>query len=314
MKISVIVPVYNIASYISQCIDSIINQSYKNLEIILVNDGSNDNSLDIISQYAKNDNRIKIIDKPNGGLSSARNAGMEISTGDYISFIDGDDWISHDMYQKLVEKATYNNNPDILVFGIKRYWSTEKETILSYEMPEKVFNGLDFYNQSRYYVNAWSKIYKRVYLKEKEIKFIEGIIYEDIPFTIPCIIEAASVLYIDEPFYYYRQAREGSILNTINEKRTHDHYFVYHLQYLYAEKKDFKILKLNTTTFKSMLHLSVDRSIPDTLRKQLCEKFGYTKKIKIISQYASLNPIIRYIAKTYPSLLFFIFQLKIRIK
>lgn len=104
-KISVIVPVYNVGLYLNRCLDSIINNSHRNLEIICINDGSTDNSLDILRQFEKTDSRVKVIDKENGGLSSARNAGLDIATGDYISFIDSDDWIHHMFFEVLLHFA-----------------------------------------------------------------------------------------------------------------------------------------------------------------------------------------------------------------
>ena len=104
-KISVIVPVYNVENYLRRCVDSIINQTYKNLEIILVDDGSPDNCPVICDEYAQKDSRIKVIHKENGGLSSARNCGMDMATGEYIGFVDGDDWIESDMYKFLIENA-----------------------------------------------------------------------------------------------------------------------------------------------------------------------------------------------------------------
>ena len=102
--ISVIIPIYNVENYLKKCIESVINQTYKNLEIILVNDGSNDNSKNIIDEYSTIDNRIKVINKENGGLSDARNAGIEIAKGDYITFLDSDDWIELNMYEKLYQE------------------------------------------------------------------------------------------------------------------------------------------------------------------------------------------------------------------
>lgn len=109
MLVTIIVPIYNISSYLDKCINGIINQTYKNLEIILVNDGSTDNCGEICDRYAQVDSRIKVIHKENGGLVSARKAGLELAKGDYIAFVDGDDWIDRDMYQVLLDKALSSN-------------------------------------------------------------------------------------------------------------------------------------------------------------------------------------------------------------
>ena len=129
MKISVIIPIYNVEKYLSRCLESVINQTYKNLEIILVNDGSTDNSSKIIQQYY--DPRIKIINKINGGLSSARNAGLKICTGDYITFVDSDDWIELDMIE-FMTKQVCNTNCDLVVikeiikYGETAYFNPRK--------------------------------------------------------------------------------------------------------------------------------------------------------------------------------------------
>ena len=112
--VSIIIPIYNVEKYLTKCIESVINQTYKNLEIILVNDGSTDNSKEIIDKYSLIDSRIKVINKKNGGLSEARNAGIEIAKGDYIGFLDSDDWIELNMYEKLYKYIKQENTYHIL--------------------------------------------------------------------------------------------------------------------------------------------------------------------------------------------------------
>ena len=116
--ISVIIPVYGVEKYIAQCLDSIINQTYKNLEVIVVNDGTKDRSAEIAKEYATKDSRIKVYDFQNGGLSVARNRGLEIATGDYISYIDSDDWLDTKMYETLL-KAAMKNDADMVKCGIR---------------------------------------------------------------------------------------------------------------------------------------------------------------------------------------------------
>lgn len=120
-KFSIIVAVYNIEKYINQCIESIINQTYSEIEIILVNDGSTDNSLHILQEWKQKDNRIKIINKKNGGLSSARNEGLKVATGEYVAYIDGDDWVSPKMFEKLSQKINQFAKPDIVTFSYIEY-------------------------------------------------------------------------------------------------------------------------------------------------------------------------------------------------
>ena len=119
--ISVIVPIYNVEKYLDRCVDSIINQTYKNLEIILVDDGSPDNCPQMCDDYAKKDSRIKVVHKENGGLSDARNVGMEVATGEYVSFIDSDDYISLDFYETLLETIV-DNDSDIVECGVVKFY------------------------------------------------------------------------------------------------------------------------------------------------------------------------------------------------
>ena len=119
--ISVIVPIYNVEKYVNKCVGSIVNQTYTNLEIILVDDGSPDRCPEICDEWAKKDSRIKVIHKKNGGLSDARNAGMKIASGDYIAFVDSDDWIAPEMYERLL-MAIKNDNSDIAACAVKMVW------------------------------------------------------------------------------------------------------------------------------------------------------------------------------------------------
>lgn len=126
--ISIIVPVYNVEKYLNKCIDSIINQTYKNIEIILVDDGSTDNSGKICDEYLLRDSRIKVIHKNNGGLSSARNEGINISSGEYIGFVDSDDWVEPNMYEEMYKKILYSN-ADIVDCG---YWKEYENKSIKY--------------------------------------------------------------------------------------------------------------------------------------------------------------------------------------
>ena len=132
IKISVIVPIYNVEQYLSQCLDSIINQTYTNLEIILINDGSTDNSEKICNQYKLLDPRIIVIHKTNGGLSDARNTGIKIATGDYISFVDADDFIDKNMYTILFQKIN-TTNADIIWYNHYNYQSSNESSIFVQE-------------------------------------------------------------------------------------------------------------------------------------------------------------------------------------
>lgn len=222
MKFSVIVPIYNISSYIDQCVESIINQTYKNIEIILVNDGSTDNSLDKVKSWEKKDCRVIAIDKPNGGLSDARNAGLKIASGDYICFVDGDDWIDETSIMICKNFIENNGLVDLLCFDYWCYYSPIFLKHISYGHVNGVFKGIEFFNNSRFKLTAWSKIYRKDYLDKIGLLFLKGRLHEDISYTIPLCNLAENIGYIDKPLYYYRQNRKDSIMSKVTYRNVLD--------------------------------------------------------------------------------------------
>ena len=212
-KLSVIVPIYNTESYLERCVNSIINQTYEDLEIILVNDGSNDGSLAICKNYEKVDNRIKVIDKENGGLSSARNAGLDVCTGDYISFVDSDDFLETDIYEKLIADMV---TEDASV-GCMQIKSVDEETyrqIYVDEIPNEylgVKSGqwyLEKVCQRKVTESVCSKIFKREVINNE--RFAIGKLNEDFLFLINALINVDKILLTKHVGYNY-SVRSGSI-------------------------------------------------------------------------------------------------------
>lgn len=209
-KVTVIVPVYNVEEYLKECMQSILEQTYQNLEIILVDDGSTDSSGKICDEYQNKDSRIKVIHQENQGLSAARNTALKLATGDMIQFVDSDDFIAKNMIEDLV-KIMKQNNADIIISSHYIYQdgkpleSEYSNQIQVYDTNQAIAQMvLD--KKIRFY--AWDKFYKRELWKDLE--FPVGRIFEDIA-TIPkAFIQAKKVLFYDHPFYYYRK-REGSI-------------------------------------------------------------------------------------------------------
>ena len=219
IKISVVVPVYNVEKYIRQCLESIVNQTYKNLEIIVVNDGTKDNSMEIVEEFLS-DSRLKVINKENGGLSSARNRGMEEATGDYILFVDSDDWLEENGIDILVKNLI--KNIDILganfyVFDEKNQLKNKNNFKIKYRENDEGKNLL--LNDLESVV--WNKLYKISFLKKNNIIFLENVIHEDEEFTFKCYMKAKNVKYIQEVTYNYRINRVGSIMNN-SEKNKND--------------------------------------------------------------------------------------------
>ena len=213
--VSIIVPIYNVEQYLEKCIDSIINQTYTNLEIILVNDGSPDNSLKICNFYKEKDSRIKVINKENGGLSDARNVGLENSHGEFILFVDSDDWISSVMVSELVEFIT-KFNADMVISRYYKVFSNyhieessksakSVEVLSKTEVMERIMDDNNITN------HVWRKLYKKSIIP-KDV-FPKGKNYEDI-YAMPLILEnCQKIVNIDKVHYYYRMNNSGIVMS-----------------------------------------------------------------------------------------------------
>lgn len=211
-KISVIVPVYNVAAYLPQCLDSILAQTLQETEIIVVDDGSTDNSPQICDEYAAKDKRICVIHQENKGLSGARNKGMAVACGKYVAFVDSDDWIEPTMLQKLYDAAERDKS-DVAVCHVfctsnpkgkqKKYWPYTKDCVLK---PKQFYT---------YFLIApcWAcnKIYRRDFLQKNKITFVEGILYEDVPFFTEVFLQLDQVSFVADYLYNYRTGRDGAI-------------------------------------------------------------------------------------------------------
>lgn len=226
--ISVIIPLYNVEKYLEKCLESVINQTLEEIEIICINDGSTDNSLQILELFAQNDKRIKIINKENSGQGAARNIGMQHATGQYISFIDSDDWIEQDMYEKLYENAI-NLNSDIVMCPIRIFDESTKE----FRFDDPYYN-LGYFNESyetrvfnhieteqflfRISVTPVNKLYKSDFLDEIDAKFPENLIFEDNPFFYHIYLNARKVSLVRDFLYTYRVNRLNSTISRSNKR------------------------------------------------------------------------------------------------
>ncbi len=218
-KISIIVPVYNVEDYLKQCLDSLVNQTYKDIEIIVVNDKTPDNSQKIIDEYKRNDSRVvSIIHDVNKGLGGARNTGIQNATGDYIAFLDSDDWLALNTFEKLIEEIDKNGS-DIIKFGRIEKFETH-ETYFSPKLSKLYINGWeelkDSVKEKKYTPICWSSIYKTEFIINNRILFPEKLLFEDFSFTFKAQLSATSISYIDGYYYYWRKDREGSITYTVN--------------------------------------------------------------------------------------------------
>lgn len=240
--ISIIVPVYKVEDYLEKCIESILNQTYKNIEIILVDDGSPDRCGKICDDYAIKDNRIKVIHKKNGGLSEARNYGINIASGEYILFIDSDDYIDKNMCEILIKEAKKNDS-DIVIcnyynvkendYFINKMSITNNKILLTNLEMMKIF-FLKGYSET---IIVWNKLYKKkLFYTNENIRFPVGKLHEDI-FTIYKLYYIANkIVVVNKPLYYYVQRKE-SIMGKFSEKNIIAHMDCIKEYYIFSKNK-----------------------------------------------------------------------------
>ena len=264
--ISLIIPVYNVEKYLARCLDSVINQTFKDLEIICIDDGSTDNSSDILQNYALKDERIVVIRQANAGLSAVRNVGISRAKGEYICFIDSDDWIDFDFCEKLYNSAE-KHSADIAVAGIIRVNGRRKKYFLRFEKETVSRNLQEKFElcnvPERSYV--WNKLYRLDKLRESRLKFLEGRVFEDIIFTPQVLYSLDRLVTVPGTFYYYRK-NPNSIVMTKTDSNKKDRAFSFEEAEkflknhninpeLYETKlKRFKILGLSVFKIKTKGH------------------------------------------------------------
>lgn len=210
--ISVIVPIYNVEKYLARCVDSIVNQTYKNLEIILVDDGSPDRCPQMCDDYAEKDGRIKVVHKKNGGLSDARNAGMAVATGKYISFIDSDDYVSDDFFECLLDVMNKENS-DIAECSVVKLYEDNRFDEFSDDLSVKTYDTQDAMSaliaENPFHQHVWNKLYKTELIKD--IPYAVGKLNEDEFWTYQVFGRANKVSKLNKTMYYYFQ-RNSSIM------------------------------------------------------------------------------------------------------
>lgn len=216
-KISVIVPVCNVEKYLDECLESIIKQTFKDIEIICINDGSTDSSLEILKEFAQKDSRIKIIDKPNSGYGDSMNKGIETATGEYIGIVESDDFIEPDMFENLY-KLAQNNDCDIVKSDWYNYWTKgdikEKNGRVN-DYNAKVTNLFAHPEIVTLQPTLWSAIYKRELFINNNIKFLQtpGASYQDTSVSFKLYALAKKVLFTKKAYVYYRQDNANSSIN-----------------------------------------------------------------------------------------------------
>ncbi len=301
-KISIIVPVYKVEQFLEKCINSLLNQTYKNLEIILVDDGSPDNSGLICDKYAKKDKRIKVIHVENGGVSRARNIGIDNATGKYLTFVDSDDYIEINSYSKLLSHI--DNKTELICYNYKydnngecseaivelKTGSISKSSLYNEIIKEKSICGY-----------PWNKLYRLDIIKKFNIKFDEDIkIMEDLIFNLKYLEVISNIKYVDDAIYYYVQ-RENSAL----KKSVQFNNFKALKKIIYLLDKVDKSLSIK---YKYRFITEYDKGKilkhnPNMITEELIETVNKYKKEKIFLRYKNKKEIIKHILiKIFPNI------------
>lgn len=285
IKVSVIVPVYNVEKFIDKCLNSLVKQSLKEIEVIVVNDGTKDNSQKIVDKYVKKyPDKIKSYIKENGGQGSARNYGLKKASGEYIGYVDSDDFVEKDMYKKLYNKAK-ENNYDIVVCGnynvSEDYQNKNIDAFINnYNTDlENIFFGK---------MAVWNKIYKRDILIKNKLEFKEKVWYEDLAFTLKAIMNSNTFAFIDEPLYDYL-IREGSTMNNSNVQRNLEILDAFNdiLSYIQHNKKEEYFSKIE---FLAIDHIYIS-AIVRVLKAEADDKV----------KRETINKLIDYMNKKFPN-------------
>ncbi|HHW37926.1 MAG TPA: glycosyltransferase [Bacillales bacterium] len=307
-KISIIVPVYKVEPYIHKCVDSILGQTFTDFEVILVDDGSPDNCGEICDEYAQKDSRVKVIHKENGGLSDARNAGIDRARGDYIGFVDSDDWIEPDMYELLYGMCIENNCEiacctSIIHFKNKTVVNgTHSLTVHDRNHAMRTMLEGELFDEV-----VWTKLFKRSLLKD--IRFTVGIVYEDTAFTYKVIHESNQVCCIGAPKYNYLK-RDDSVMDNAVKNIRIDAVFIYDEMYKFIEKyyqelSNLVALKLANSSMSTLNLLSSRQKYKENKEKyftvtSILNKYfhktimlkDYPKTVKILLTATKIHPLL----------------------
>lgn len=303
IELSVILPVYNVAKYLPICIESLVKWKAPYVEYIFVNDGSTDESRDIILKYAKEDKRIRLIDKENGGCASARNKGLEEARGCYVGFVDSDDFIDETMFYKLLKRAIMGNY-ELTYCGYREYYEDDgtSEPVLNDCLKEPYDIGTYRIDKVQLLavntrVAIWRAIYQKKVLMQNHIRFHEDMKrYDDLPFRVEYIFAARSAACVPEHLYYYRLGRKGQDVSCTDE-RLFVHFTMFeHLDRYVDAMKDrrlqdlLQVVKLHTHGYAmSKLEKKYQKEYRKKAKKQLDRNMGYWRTVSLILLYTGKN-------------------------
>lgn len=284
--LSVIIPVYNVKPYLEKCVESIVDQTYHNLQIILVDDGSTDGSQTICDELAQKDSRIVVIHKENGGLSTARNVGMDRAKGDYIAFVDSDDWLERNMYEVLINQLEAHD-ADLVACSFYECKGDEKKAVGD-SKNISVFNTEEIFinkNQLRFLV--WNKVFRRSFVEK--LRFVPGQVYEDFHFCRQVFLKTKKLIYLDVPFYDYRISRPGNTNSSFKPGRMcifgEFDALICDLTELHYDKARVAMiiyaLEFYRRLYKEACELNASADIKEKIRKNFVKYYGICKKENI---------------------------------
>ncbi len=301
MLFSIIVPVYNVEKYLNECVESILSQTHKDFELILINDGSTDTSGNICDQYAQNDNRVKVIHKQNGGQSTARNLGVKNAIGEYAIFLDSDDFINDENFLfDLKEKI--KKNTDIIVFRYHKYYSDHIDdcgiSLKGLNVTEKNIFIQQLVSRDAFFCSCWSKCTRMSILKDNNITFDENLCCEDMDWYYNVVSHAKNFEFIDKPYINYRQ-RENSVTSTFKKKSFTDYIFTINKWQNEFQKIADSSLKVTMLSSLAKLYCnlligySAHSKQLKTEKKQIFAfkkllKYNLNPRTKIISRFAKI--------------------------
>lgn len=289
--ISVIIPIYNVEKYLRQCIESVMNQTYKNLEIILVDDGSTDQCSIICDEFASLDERIKVIHKVNGGLVSARKEGLSTAAGEYVTYVDGDDWIEDNMYESMIEIlgkfdvdiiisgfiAEYANKSEYIDNNIESGLYNNTESLRS--LKDRMLYDGHFFEFGLYPV-VWNKLFKRELLTKNQNNVSNYITMgEDVACSFPAILDAQSVYILEKKYLYHYRRVAGTITSSYDSKYFEKILELYkYLQQIFLDRKEALILKQLNYYFLFLIKIGLNMEFSRVNKSSYSEKLTKVKK------------------------------------
>ena len=317
--VSILIPVYNVEDYLSDCLESLINQTLKDIEIVCVNDGSTDSSLEILRKYEKIDERIVVVNKKNGGLPSARNAGLKVANGEYVGFVDSDDFVELDMFEKMSEQAK-KDNADIVVCGAVPYPNENdapewlRKILSPRDIIYKNSSLKSLFDEPGAQPFLWRNLVKKELIEKNKLSLDESIVLgEDVAFQFKIFSHAKTVSFMSNKFYYYRYSRPNSIMNSgkFNDygSRVYRHLLMIE-NAINTLKKNGKFSECSKRFFEWAIDFiywdfikvcAVDRPKISMFFRKLFEDNGFYLKISELDRYFvdNYNFIIQYADKTF---------------